>query len=166
MNKTIFTISLLCSLAFGSVQAAQQLQIQFSQPPLKVAQYQRPYTAVWIEDSRGKAVRNLAVWHEDEEWLKDIRRWWRKSGRYGLQEFDAVSGATRPPGEYKLTWDLTGKDGRPVAPGKYTVLLEAVREHGNRSLVKQKIRLGEGQQTFTIEPTEELGRITIVVGDK
>jgi hypothetical protein len=41
-----------------------------------------------------------------------------------------VATATRPAGKYTLKWDGKDNAGKPVKPGKYTVILEAAREHG------------------------------------
>src|SRR3546814_12063350 len=56
-------------------------------PRLKVAEYHKPYVAVWIEKEGAKA-RMVAVWYdhdmkanEGNKWLRDVRQWWRAAGR-------------------------------------------------------------------------------------
>ena len=83
MLKKMLTLSAL-SLSF-SVTAAE-ISIDVEVPQLDVAEYHRPYVALWIEQNN-KHVADLNVWYdlkmkdnEGEKWLKDMRQWWRKSG--------------------------------------------------------------------------------------
>ena len=83
---------------------AGELAVSLEIPRLDVAEYHRPYTALWVED-KDKKVINLAVWYDvemkedkGEDWLKDMRQWWRRSGRELDMPIDGVSGATRAPG--------------------------------------------------------------------
>ncbi len=92
-----------------------------------------PYIAVWLEDSAGKLVRTISLWHlqnGQDRWLSELHRWYAASG--GV---DTTSSATRAAGSYNLAWDLTDLDGRQVADGTYTLCVEATREHGPYSLV-------------------------------
>ena len=54
-------------------------------------------------------VTNLAVWYQldkrddkGEQWLKDMRQWWRRSGRSASMPLDGVSGATQQPGVHSV----------------------------------------------------------------
>jgi hypothetical protein len=92
-----------------------------------------PYIAVWLEDSAGKLVRTISLWHlqnGQDRWLSELHRWYAASG--GV---DTTSSATRAAGSYNLAWDLTDLDGKKVANGTYTLCIEATREHGPYSLV-------------------------------
>ncbi len=92
-----------------------------------------PYIAVWLEDSAGKLVRTISLWHlqnGQDRWLSELHRWYAASG--GV---DTTSSATRSAGSYNLTWDLADLDGKRVANGTYTLCVEATREHGPYSLV-------------------------------
>jgi hypothetical protein len=92
-----------------------------------------PYIAVWLEDSAGKLVRTISLWHlqnGQDRWLSELHRWYAASG--GV---DTTSSATRAAGSYNLAWDLTDLDGKKVADGTYTLCVEATREHGPYSLV-------------------------------
>lgn len=149
------------TVAYAASQTDNTLNIEFTLPEIATGQYQRPYVAVWIETKKGKAVRTLTVWHEDKKWLKDLRRWWRKAGRYQTNDLDGVSGATRAPGTFTLNWDGKDANGEPVAPGEYTLRLEASREHGGRTLLKQKFTLPDGQKTYRIKAGEELGPVVV-----
>ncbi len=72
------------SLLIGQAQAAD-LAVKVEIPRMSVAEYHRPYVAIWIEAPDQSVVSNLAVWydvrHKDGEgskWLKDLRQWWRR----------------------------------------------------------------------------------------
>ncbi|QLE85475.1 DUF2271 domain-containing protein [Shewanella sp. Scap07] len=162
MNKTLLG-ALLCTSMLAMPVSASKIEIDLGLAEITEGQYLRPYTAVWVEDSRGKHVDTIALWtwDEGEKWLKDIRRWWRKIGRDEAGFIDGVTGATRPSGQYKLDWDFTDSEGKSVAAGKYTLLVEVVREHGNRSLVRHKFNHDGKAFAVTLPPTDETAEITI-----
>src|SRR5690606_10447352 len=88
--------------------AAAELEVSVEIPRLDVAEYHRPYVALWLEKPDQSHVANLAVWYdlkmknkEGEKWLKDLRQWWRRSGRGLEMPVDGVSGATRPVGQHR-----------------------------------------------------------------
>ena len=122
--------------------AAAELLVSVEIPRLTVSEYHRPYVAVWLEGA-GQKVTNLAVWYdvnmkngEGTKWLKDMRTWWRRSGRELAMPADGISGATRPPGKHQLTF---AGDKGPVAglpPGEYSLVVEAAREVGGRELLR------------------------------
>ena len=147
-----------------SVQAnnAMKMNIALTLPEITQGQYHRPYVAVWIEDSQSKHQATIALWREDKgfKWLKDIRRWWRKAGRDDKTLVDAMTSATRPAGQYQLSWNGLSQDHTPLEPGKYTLLVEVVREHGGRNLVKHPFVLNESFNA-QIAPTAETGTITL-----
>lgn len=150
-------------LATGPVaNAAEPLDVSFELPLIDNGDARRPFVAVWVE-SKGKALRSLALWMDDDEWEVDLRRWWRKSGRYGHENVDATTSATRSAGRYSLSWDGRDGAGQPVAAGKYQLVLEAVREDGNRTLLKQPFTLGDSAQRFTLPAGLELGPVEIKV---
>jgi len=69
---------------------------------------------------------------EGEKWLKDMRQWWRRSGRSLTMPVDGVSGATQGPGQYDLSWSAGQSE---LAAGEYRLRVEAAREVGGRELV-------------------------------
>ena len=121
---------------------AETLTVTVNVPRLSVAEYHRPYVAVWLEKD-GAAPRTLSVWYdvdktkgEGTKWLRDVRQWWRASGRSMSFPADGITGATRAPGDQKVAF-VTGKGPLgQLAPGAYTLVVEAARETGGRELVR------------------------------
>jgi hypothetical protein len=138
-----------------------QMDIEFNIPKVEASAYTRPYVAVWIEDKQGKPVRTLQLWVGEDEWLKDLRSWWRKVGRNDRAVIDAVTSATKPVGQYNFTWDGLDQNGKTIEQGDYTFFAEVVREHGGRNIVRQKITLADESFNLTIKPTVETGLITL-----
>ena len=127
-------------------------------PRLSVAEYHKPYVAVWLEPIGGGAPRTLAVWYDlkkrgndpGTKWLADLRAWWRKGGRSLTMPADGVSGATRSPGQYTIPLPAD------VKPGQYVLTVEAARETGGRELVSVPLAAGARGSGKT-----ELGAIVI-----
>jgi hypothetical protein len=51
----------------------------------------------------------------------------------------SIASATRSPGKYSFIWNGKDDAGKLVAPGKYTVFIEAAREHGTYQLMRQEM---------------------------
>ena len=166
MRRTLFLT--LC-LACATPALAADMSIVVEIPALKVAEYHRPYVAVWIEREDHSVAANLAVWYEMKKaggegtkWLKDMRQWWRRSGREQTMPIDGVSGATRPAGQHRLRFT----DGKPplgtLAPGHYELVIEAAREVGGREA--QRIAFdwpAKAPLHLSAQGSEELGRIDL-----
>jgi hypothetical protein len=163
----------LLPFAIGSLLAAPALasdmNVKIEVPRLNVAEYHRPYVAVWIERNDQTLAGNLAVWYdlkkrdnEGAKWLKDMRQWWRRSGRELQMPVDGVSGATRVVGEHSLSF--SGDKGvlAKLPPGEYQLLVEAAREGGGREVVKVPFQwAAKGQQSIKVQGSHELGLITL-----
>ncbi len=156
----IFLVSWLVSNIASAEDAKNKLEVAFSLPKLDVDPYHRPYVAVWVETIERTPVVTLAVWHEKDTWLKDLRQWWRKIGRSESGKLDQVTGATRKPGQYVVVWDGVDNAGNLVAAGEYLLNIESVREEGGRSYTREKITVGKNA-TLEVESSLELGKITI-----
>jgi len=144
--------------------SANAIWINFAIPRVEARPYHRPYVAVWLEDDARNGVKTFLVWHEQEDWLKDLRRWWRKMGRDATPPFDGVSGATPKPGDYKLSLQTVDMKGVPLKAGTYTLHLEVVREKGGREYFVQEIQLGgHTPQTYTLKGDVEIGQIVISI---
>ncbi|CAH1537815.1 DUF2271 domain-containing protein [Vibrio rotiferianus] len=138
-----------------------KVDFEFELPKIDTSMYARPYVAVWIEDEKRKPVKTIQLWVGKDEWLKDLRSWWRKVGRYDRELVDAVTSATRPAGQYRFVWDGTNDDGQRLEQGSYTLHVEVVREHGGRNYLRQKMQLADSEVRYQIKPTEETGVITV-----
>lgn len=121
---------------------AADLAVTVEVPRLEVAEYHKPYVAVWVEREDATVAANLAVWYdlkmkndEGTKWLKDMRLWWRRAGRDLQMPVDGVSGATRAPGSHVLTFSAGKAPLGNLAPGKYKLVVEAAREVGGREVV-------------------------------
>jgi hypothetical protein len=138
---------------------AADLSVSVEIPKLNVAEYHRPYVALWIERSNQSVAANLAVWfdlkqknNDGTKWLKDLRQWWRRSGRELAMPVDGLSGATRAAGEHQVTWssdklvpithpnDLVQgeaasfrllRDGKPAVDVAIAVVLGGIRYRDN-----------------------------------
>jgi hypothetical protein len=135
--------SLALGALLGSPAVAADLTVTVEIPRLTVAEYHRPYVAIWVEDGNQKFVGNLAVWYdlglkdnEGTKWLKDMRQWWRKSGRDLKMPVDGLSGATRAPGEHRVRLDSAKAPIDKLPAGDYQLVVEAAREVGGRELLR------------------------------
>lgn len=164
MKRAFFAVllSVSVSTAFADSESKLEVQIGVNLPTSKDASNYRPYVAVWIENEKGKVIKTISVWSKEADWLKDMRRWWRKAGRYDQGELDAISGATRRPGIHTVKWNGTDQQGNVVTPGNYIVNIEAAREHGSRSWIRMPITSTD-EKIYTTEAAEELGAMTITV---
>src|SRR5262245_15898174 len=108
--KLRYSIALSLPL-LGGPAAAADMAVKLDIPRLNVAEYHRPYLALWLEKPDQSFIANLAVLYDIKKkdnggtkWLKDMRQWWRKSGRDLQVPVDGVTGATRAPGEHTLSF--------------------------------------------------------------
>lgn len=159
-----FSLSLVTAalLVCSPLQAAES-EITLQIPEIATAQYYRPYVAVWIENAEQQPVKLIALWRKEPDWLKDIRRFWRKIGRSEPVLVDAMTGATRTPGKYRLSWDGKDDQGDALPEGKYTLYVEASREQGGRSLQKIDFELNGQPQQLSAAASEELGELQFVI---
>jgi hypothetical protein len=141
--------------------AQQELEIQVELPKIDTGTYHRPYVAVWIENEQQQPVRLIEAWLEKPDWIKDLRRFWRKLGRSEPQLVDAKTGATKGPGSYKVRWDGKDEQGKAVAAGTYVLFVEAAREQGGRNLAKQAFTWDGSSVQIEIKASKELGKIQL-----
>ncbi|WP_312481714.1 DUF2271 domain-containing protein [Stutzerimonas nitrititolerans] len=148
---------------------AAELKIDVEIPRLQVAEYHRPYVALWLEQPDKRHVANLAVWYdlklkdnEGEKWLKDMREWWRRSGRSLEMPVDGVSGATRAVGSHSLVFDDGQAPLKDLPAGEYRLVVEVAREVGGRELLRLPFswppKKAEKQQA---QGESELGSVTL-----
>jgi hypothetical protein len=154
------------ALGVAAPAAAADLNVSVEIPRLSVAAYHRPYVAVWIERPDNTAVRTLAVWYEvsnvaeGEDWLKDMRTWWRRGGRSLSMPMDGVSSATKAPGRHTVA--VSGARLSNLPAGDYVMVVEAARELGGREAVRVPFRWGAANAGSASGSTE-LGAVRVTV---
>lgn len=159
MRKVSLALVLLSGLVLSAT--ASELEIALQLPKISEGQYHRPYVAVWVEDSSEKSVRLIEIWREKPDWIKDLRRFWRKTGRADQPLVDARTGATKGPGQYRLRWDGKDDQGVAVPNGEYQLVIEAAREHGGRQLVKQKFNWDGTAVAVSVAAGNEIGQVQL-----
>jgi thiamine biosynthesis lipoprotein len=137
------------------------LIVDFEVPELSVADYRRPYIAIWISDASGQPVQSLLVAGDSRRWLRELRLWWRRLGRTDETLIDAMAGATRKPGRYQVSWNGRNFNGQQVAAGNYALRVEIAREHGERELLVLPFVLGDQPIKRSQRGKAELGLVTI-----
>jgi len=167
-----FRYSLALGIPLIGVSAmASELGIKLEIPRLNVAEYHRPYIAAWLENADQSFVTNLAVLYDVKKkdnggakWLKDMRQWWRKSGRDLQTPIDGVTGATYAPGEHALNLAGTKSALDKLPAGNYQLVLEAAREAGGRELVRVPFEWPpKSTQNLSAKGKEELGAISVQI---
>ena len=170
--RVTLTIALSGLLATAPAAYAASLDVNVEVRKLNVAEYHRPYVAVWIEDADQKVAANLSVWYQQTsnseghgtKWLPDLRQWWRKSGRSLKVPVDGVTGPTKPVGKHALSFSDKQHLAR-LAPGQYTLVVEAAREVGGRELLKIPFTWPAkgAPQSGKAQGATELGAVTLTV---
>ncbi|MFV3386367.1 DUF2271 domain-containing protein [Pseudomonas sp. NY15364] len=148
---------------------AAQMTVEVEIPRLQVAEYHRPYVAVWLEDAGNRHAADLAVWYdmkmkdaEGEKWLKDLRQWWRRSGRNLDMPVDGISGATRAVGKHSLSFASDSPQLQNLTTGEYQLVIEAAREVGGRELLRVPFTWPPQQRSkASAQGQHELGAITL-----
>ena len=166
------SIPLLLTLPLASSWAmAADLTVKFELPQLNVAEYHKPYVAIWVERADQSVASTLAVLYDVKKkdnagtkWVKDLRTWWRKAGRDVTLPLDGVSGATRPAGMQTMTFagSRAGLDRLPA--GDYKLVIETAREAGGRELVRVPFTWpAKSGAPAAAAGKEELGNVTVAV---
>jgi hypothetical protein len=165
LSLTALMLATLAAVPASAAELAVRVQI----PRIDVAEYHRPYVAIWIENPDQSVASHLAVWYQTDpkkedgtQWLKDLRQWWRRGGRELTLPIDGVTGATRPVGEHRIVFKSDSAQLAKLAPGKYGLVVEAVREVGGREIVKIPFEWpGADKQVLTASGKTELGTVTL-----
>jgi hypothetical protein len=163
-----YCLALTLPLA-GAPAVAADLALKVELPQLNVAEYHRPYLAAWLENADQKVVANLAVLYDTRKkdnggakWLKDVRQWWRKSGRELEMPMDGVSGATRAPGEHTLNFPAAKPLLDKLPAGQYQLVVEVAREAGGREALKVPLQWPpKSAQSVGAQGKEELGAVSV-----
>ena len=157
---------MLSSWAVGA-----ELAVKFELPQLNVAEYHRPYVAMWVERADQGVAASLAVLYDVKKkdngglkYVKELRTWWRKAGHELTLPMDGVSGATRAAGEQTLNFGAARNGFDKLPAGDYKLVVEAARESGGRELVRIPFTLPlKGKQSASARGKEELGAVTLQI---
>ena len=161
------SVTLTGVMAWPAFAADVKMSIEI--PRLNVAEYHRPYVAIWLERPDQSFVGNVAVWYdlklkdnEGTKWLKDLRQWWRRSGRELTMPVDGLSTATRPPGEHQINVALDRAPFAGLGAGEYQVVIEAAREVGGREILRIPVQWPpKASETLKIKGEHELGAVAV-----
>ena len=180
------------ALAFGmvaGVASAAEMNVAVELPKLEVAEYHRPYVAMWIEREDQSFVANFSVWYQEKrggggagpanaarpggegsgeggtKWLNELRTWWRKNGREQTSfPIDGVTGPTKPAGIQQVKFAGDKAPLASLAPGKYRLVVEAAREGGGREVVRVPFEWpAKSAQSLSGKGTSELGTVALNV---
>lgn len=165
-HSLALTLPLASSWALGA-----DLTVKFDLPQLNVAEYHKPYVAIWIERADQSVANTLAVLYDVKKrdnagtkWVKDLRTWWRKAGRDVTLPMDGVSGATRTAGVQTLTIPAARAGLDKLPAGDYRLVIEAAREAGGRELVRVPFTWQpNGKVSATASGKEELGAVSVAI---
>ena len=145
-----------------------QLTVSFAfTPAAGGGRVNNPYVAVWIEDPSGALVRTISLWYKASEskYVQELRRWYTadrvRVAKGGADTTRTISGATRLPGTYSVTWDGKNDAGAVLAQGDYFVCIEAAREHGPYELVRESVTIGTKPVQKQLTPSGELTAATV-----
>lgn len=146
-----------------------ELAVDFEIAQPDGGRYHRPYVAVWIEDANGNPVRTLSAWVNTRgrgpRYIRELRRWFSAANdgmdAGGPDLIATMSGATRLPGAYTVTWNGRDDRGNVVPQGTYRVFIEAAREHGTYQLMQQDLSLETKPVAARLEGNTEIGRARV-----
>jgi len=157
-------------LATPSAHAAD-VQLTIELPRLPVAEYHKPYVAVWLErPGSNVAATQLALWYEVKKpgnggakYLRDMRQWWHAGGSELTLPVDGITGATRAPGEQAIA--LGPQLARAaLPPGNYELVVEVAREAGGREVKRLPLSLPiKAASTQHAQGDHEVGKIDLEV---
>jgi FAD:protein FMN transferase len=131
-----------------------RIDFEINRPEDGGGRYRRPYVAVWVENAEGFPVRNLILWVSQTgsgpfQWLPDLKRWYlADQARKKLDKTELVltlSRPTRPPGKYSVVWNGLDDHKKPLPRGKYTICIDAAREHGTSQSIRIPVTV-DGQR--------------------
>lgn len=156
--------------ATGSAAWAAEVQLKLELPRINVAEYHKPYVAVWLEKPGSpQAAAQFAVWYDQKKpnnggtkWLRDMRQWWRAGGRALSMPADGVSGATRAPGEHALSLG-SALAAAQLPAGAYEVVVEVGREGGGREVRRLPLTWPvKAASEAKVQGDDEIGALQLV----
>ena len=143
---------------------ADTFSVDVEVPRKRVAEYHAPYVAFWVENADRSTLEPLGLWYDDQEkWLKDIRQWWRRTGRGQQKPYDGLTGATRSPGKHSVDFSELQRL-QELPKGNYQLVVEASREVGGREVVRLPFQWPASRpQQHQANGSSELGTVTLTL---
>ena len=147
-----------------------EMVVSFTYSRVGPGKIESPYVAVWIEDAEGELLETIALFYEQTRrglrWIDHLDRWFaRDAARIatgGLDVARTISSATRPPGEYAVTWDGTAS-GVAVVAGEYFICIESTREDGPYSLIREPLTLAGALAPTPLPDEGELSAASVQI---
>ncbi len=146
------------------------VNFEINRPQAERGRYRRPYVAIWVEDKDGNPVRTLVLWVSlggsgPFQWLPDLKRWYtREEERKQVERNDVFLTTARPtrePGRYKVIWDGKDNHGKQLGRGRYTLYIEAAREHGTYQSMHKEVALSDQPFLEDLKGNVEIKSATI-----
>lgn len=150
------TVASSGSLTATTWPAGYSAILDYDIPKFASNNYKAPYVVIWVTDEGRKLVRTLHVFGSQEKWIDSNYIWWKRYGRM-MTNLDTVAKPSRAPGHYTVAWDGKDDKGQRVAQGKYTLHIEATREHGGHSYQTFDIDATPKSSTQNLAAKDELG---------
>ena len=166
MRKSLIVSA--AAIALASVPASADTgTATFEIPRIEVSNYRKPYVAIWLEDADRKAVKMYRVLFDQspigDNWLPDLKTWWRRGGRAMEMPVAGVTRPTRGPGSYKLDMGSLAE----LPPGQYALVFEAAREKGGREVVKLPFEWAPGTSVeVSASGSTEMGAVSLIISDE
>jgi thiamine biosynthesis lipoprotein ApbE len=149
----------------GAWDPTMELTVGFEVARIEDFRSRRPYLAVWIEDKDKFPVKTLALWYQKPRWLPELKLWYKEDKMRSMAEGSDIAGtvssATRSPGKYTVKWDGKDNAGKLVKAGRYTVVIEAAREHGTYQLMRQEVDFTGAPKQAQLPGNTEIAGATI-----
>lgn len=164
MRSRLLSVLVLSSLAEFGVSAnaaAASLSLEVELPNIEVAEYHRPYVAVWIEREDSSVAANLAVWYQQD---RAATRQAAARGQAGEKASgtravaDAKDSGSKWLPDLRQWWRRSGRQQTLPIDGVSGATRAAGRHQLSFSDADAALRaLPEGQYRLVVEAVREVG---------
>lgn len=169
MKKSLLTLALFTALTAQ----ATEMNISVELPEHQYeGRFYPPFVTAWVEKDK-KIVDTLFIWYHfgnaeqtaNTEWLKSLKKWWRRGGRKtDLESLDAVAGATKKPGTHTEIFKADSTTMQKLEQGvEYKLVFEASREKGANESIEFPFTLGAEEIVLEKTGESEFGNISVTI---